>query len=272
MIEKILEKLTRFIYLPKLRKTEKKIGYRLILDNIPDRYINGWVACDMTTTWKRFGLDIEKGANYFTMGKVVSGLSSRFDRKFPEYQSWLGGYTVRLSEGTPWTAEDHFKLAIADQNSWLKKWYNDPKPMTVIEGWKFTLIDTIRIGQHSGTLYEFGCTTQSDVGNGRKTINMYLASIFMTALFNFSNPNLHLKASSFRPKASDNPYEILKLPGYIAIFDVGKNVKVVLYGNGAIVMKKDGSTDTFIALKNDLRKAMQSFYIELIVDNSSQFS
>ena len=267
MTEKILEKLICFIYLPRLRKTEKKIGYRLVLRNIPDRYINGWVACNMTTTWKRFGLDIEKGANYFTMGKVVSGLSSRFDREFPEYQSWLGGYTVRLSQGTSWTAEDHFKLAIADQNSWLRKWYGDPKPMTVIEGWKFTPIDTIRIGQYSGTLSEFGCTTHSDVGNGHKTIRMYLASIFMTALFNFSNPNLHLKASSFRPKASDNPYEILKLPGYIAIFDIEKNAKVVLYANGAIVTKKDSNTDTFLALKNDLRKAMQSCDIETSLVN-----
>ena len=134
--------------------------------------------------------------------------------------------------------------------------------MTVIEGWKFTPIDTIRIGQYSGTLSEFGCTTHSDVGNGHKTIKMYLASIFMTALFNFSNPNLRLKASAFRPKASESPYEILKLPGYIAIFEVEKNVKVVLYANGAIVNKKDGNTDTFLTLKNDLRKAMQSCDIE----------
>src|SRR5690606_23399521 len=113
-------------------------------------------------------------------------------------------------------------------------------------------------GPHSGTLYEFGCTTHSDVGNGDKTIKMYIASIFMTALFNFCNPDLRLKASAFRPKASENPYETLKLPGYIAIFDVEKNVKVVLYANGAIVNKNDGDTDTFLVLKNDLRKALQS--------------
>lgn len=254
MIEIIQNKLVSFIFSKKLRKVENKIGYRLIFRTIPDLYINGWVACEMTKTWKRFGLDIEKGANYFTMGKIVNGISSRFDRNYPEYQSWLGGYTVRLKQGAPWSVEDHFKLAIADQNSWLRKWYGDPKPMTTIEGWKFNQVDTIRIGQYSGTLYEFGCTTHSDVGDGHKTVNMYLASIFMTAMFNFSNSNLHFKPSIFRPKASSSPYEILKLPGYIAIFDIEENVKVVLYGNGAIV----DQTDTFEIIKEDIHKAMQS--------------
>lgn len=254
MVEIILNKLIKFIYPKKFRRIEKEIGYKLVFRTIPDRYINGWVACNMTTTWKRFGLDIEGGGNYFTMGKIVNGVSSRFDRNYPEYQSWLGGYTVKLKRNAPWSVEDHFKLAIADQNSWLRKWYGDPNPMTTIEGWKFNQIDTIRLGQHSGTLYKFGCTTHSDVGDGRKTANTYLASIFMTALFNFSNSNLHLKPSVFRPKAFSSPYEILKLPGYIAIFDVDENVKVVLYGNGAIV----DQTDTFEIIKNDILKAMQS--------------
>jgi len=257
MIEKILQKLAQLVFLPKVRRAEHKIGYKLVFHDIPSSYINGWVSWDMTKSFKRFGLNIEAGADYWTMGKIVGDVSSRYDRKTPEYQSWLGGYTVKLTSKQKWTVEDHFKLAIADQNSWLKT-YGDPNPMTDISGWKFRSVDTLRNGKYSGTLYEGGCTTDSDVGNRDNTPKLRLESIAMAALFNFSNPNLHLEARELRPNIHRKTYETLRLHGYIAIFDVEENVKVVLYGNGALITKKDGETDTFIALKNDLRRAMQT--------------
>jgi hypothetical protein len=176
MIETILEKFAKHFYLPKFRKIEHKIGCKLIFDNIPGDYINGWVVCEMTKTWQRAGLDITKGANYFTMGKLVKGESSRFERDEVEYESWLGGYTVKLSSKKSWPARDHFKLAIADQNSWLK-WYGDKKPMTSIAGWKFIDAGKIQLGQYSGRLYDFGCTTHSNVGSGYKSLKLWAASI-----------------------------------------------------------------------------------------------
>jgi hypothetical protein len=257
MIENIVQKLAQLIFLPKLRKVEHEIGYKLVFRDIPPRYINGWVSWDMTKTFKKFGLAIEAGANYWTMGKIVRGDSSRYDQNAPEYQSWLGGYAVKLVPGQMWGVDDHFKLAIADQNSWLRT-YGDPNPMTNIAGWKFTPVDAIQRGEYSGTLFDWGCTTDSDVGNRDNNVKLYFESIVMAALFNLSNPNLHLEAKELRPNTSRKTYKTLRLHGYIAIFDVAENVKVVLYGNGAIVAKKDGATDTFIALKNDLLTAMQS--------------
>jgi hypothetical protein len=257
MIERVLQKLAQLIFLPKVRKAERKIGCKLVFHDIPSEYIDGWVSWDMTENFRRFGLDIEAGADYWTVGKIIHGVSSRFDQNDPEYQSWLGGYTVRLVSGQTWTVEDHFKLAIADQNSWLKT-YGDPNPMTNIRGWKFTSVGAIQHGQYSGILYEGGCTTDSDVGNHDNTLRLRVESVVMAALFNSSNPNLYLKGGELRPKVSRSTYETLRLHGYIAIFNVEENVKVVLYGNGALVAEKDGKTDTFIALKNDLRKAMQS--------------
>lgn len=256
MIETILEKIIKHVYLPRLKKVEHDVGCKLRFHNIPDRYINGWVTCEMTKTWKKFGLDIKMGANYFTMGHAVNGASSRFDPNAPEYQSWLGGYTVRLSPGVQWTPEYHFKLAVADQNSWLKKWYGDPNPVTTTEGWHFVHTDKVQLGQYSGNLYKFGCTTDDDVGKGYKSLKLRLASIWMAALFNLSNHNLRLKGNELKPKTSDNLYERLKLSGYVAIFDVAENVKVVLYGNGIINEKKN--VDTLAVLKDDILKAMQS--------------
>lgn len=258
MIETVLEKLARFVqylYIPKFRKLERKIGYKLIFRDIPSDYINGWMSCDMTQTWQNFGLDVVAGANYWTVGKIIDGESSRFDPNSLEYQSWMGGYTVKLVPKVIWTPEDHFKLAIADQNSWLKH-YGDPRPLTSTRGWSFTEAGKIQIGPYSGQLYEFGCTTHDDIGRGYRAMKLRLASLWMAASFNLSNPNLKLMGYEFMPRKSDNLYRKLKLIGYMAIFEITENVKVVLYANGFIDEEKH--VDTFTVLKDDLLNAMRS--------------
>lgn len=257
MNQTILQKIANHIFKTKFRKFENKIGYKLCFRNIPERFINGLVEWDITDTFKKFGLNVEEGTDYWTMGHIVDGTSSRFDHNAPEYQSWLGGYIVKLSSKQIWTAEDHFRLAIADQNSWLHT-YGDPKPMTSTEGWKLTEIGPISSGKYSGILYEFGCTTHSDVGNGKKSSKFRIETDIMADLFNLSNPKLEIKGHILRPAVSGNDYEILKLRGYIAIFDVEENVKVVLYGNGAIVPKESGNVDTFEIIRSDLLISIRS--------------
>lgn len=246
-------KLVNFILAKKLHKFENKIGYTLHFKNIPDRFINGIVEWDMTNAFKKFGINIEEGSDYWTMGNIVKGISSRFDRNAPEYQSWLGGYLVKLTTKQEWTVQDHFKLAIADQNSWLHT-YGDPNPMTTIEGCEFTKVGVINAGSYSGTLYEGGCITHSDVGSGSRSLKLNLESDVIADLFNLSNPKLNIKGSMLRPPLLNTGNETLKLHGYIGIFDVEENIKVVLYGNGAVV----DQTDTFDIIKYDLLKAMQS--------------
>jgi len=254
MLEKILEIFAKYIYLPQFRKLEREIGYKLVLRNIPKLYINGWVSCDMTETWQKFGLNVKKGADYFTIGKLIGDESSRFESDTIEYQSWFGGYTVKLSPGEVWSPKDHFNLAVADQNSWLQ-WYGDPKPFTTTEGWKLTEAGKINIGPYSGRIYDFGCTTLSDVGKGYKTIKLRAACAWMAALFNISNPKLKLRGKELRPKTYRKSYEKLQLHGYIAIFDLPGDAKVVLYGNGFIDREKH--KDTFEVLKGNLAKAMR---------------
>ena len=183
-------------------------------------------------------------------------MSSRFDRNSLEYQSWLGGYTVKLSSDSAWDFNDHFKLAVADQNSWLRR-YGDPKPNTTIEGWKLVEIDKIQLGKHTGTLYEFGCTTHSDVGVNPKTFSLLYGIYGMAALYNLANSELNLKPSDFIPKSSGYVYEPLDLKGFVAIFDVKPRVKLVLYGNG-VIASSSYRNDTYIELKEDLLKAIKS--------------
>lgn len=239
-------------------KLAKDIGCKLLFHHIPDRYIPAIMRCDMTRTWERAGLDIVKGQNHFTIGKIVNGVSSRFDRRAQEYQSWLGGYTVRLGSDSGWALEDYCRLAVADQNSWLK-WYGDPSPFTSIKGWKYTEIGKISVGGgYSGTLYEGGFTTHSDVGLNHDTFRFRFASHSLAALYNLANPNLALTARSFSPLPSGYPYEEMNGRVYLAIFDIKPTVRVILYGNGLNLPSQFHATDTFEVLKDDFIKTMKS--------------
>ena len=253
MIEDILKILVKYFYLPRFQKLERGIGYKFVFHNIPSFYINGWVSCDMTKTWRH--LNVVKGANYFTMGKLIKGESSRFERGTVEYQSWFGAYTLKLKSKGNWTTKDHFNLAIADQNNWLK-WYGDEKPATSVKGWNPIEISKVRMGGYSGSLYEFGCDTFSDVGRANNTIKLWLASAWMAAWFNLSNSHLRITGRELRPRASKINYEKLKLKGYIAIFDLPENVKVVVYANGFVDEQKH--IDTFNSIRYNLLKAIES--------------
>lgn len=254
---RLYQELVKYIYLPMLEKLTKEIGCKLVFRGIPEHYINAIMSCEMTRTWRRFGLDIVKGQNHFTIGKIAEGVSTRFDRTSPVYQSWLGGYTVKLATEKPWSVEDYCKLAVADQNHWLR-WYGDPKPFTTIEGWKYTEIGKMQIGKYFGTLYEGGFTTHSDLGLDHKTISILLAAHSMAALYNLANPNLVLKADAFIPRSADNPYEHIGGKVYLGIFDVKPKVKVVLYGNGLIVTNQSSTADTFEVLKEGFLNTMTS--------------
>lgn len=256
-IKKIMKFIANIILLNKLRQAEREIGYKLVFKEIPDLWINGLMRCDMTRTWKKFGLKISRGANYFTVGKTKDDISTRFDFATPQYQSWLGGYTVKLKQGQEWTLQNHLNLAVADQRSWLKR-YGDPHPFCDFKEEDCRVIDnSIRLGNYSGTLYEGICTTHSDVGNGFANVWLKLSAVVMTSAFNVFNPALNLRGKTLRPQDKGKSYEILKLKGYISIYDIEKDVKVVLYGVGVVENDKV-RINTFEIIKNEILQAMKS--------------
>ncbi|MBI2655561.1 hypothetical protein HYX06_04015 [Candidatus Woesearchaeota archaeon] len=240
--------IANLVIFKKLNLAERVIGYRLTFRQIPDLWINGLMVCDMTNTWNTFGLKICKGANYFTVGKVKDGVSSRFNFGEPQYQSWLGGYTVKLKEAGTWSLQDHLNLAVADQKSWLKR-YGDPHPLCDMREEDFCIIGSLKLRGYSGTLYGGDCITHSDVGDSYDSTWLWLSAVAMAVVFNMSNPSLSLRGSMLRPRTKGKSYETLRLKGYIAIFDIDNDVKVVLYGNGV--------ADTFEMIKNELYRAME---------------
>jgi hypothetical protein len=259
MLEEAAMWICKLIFLPHIKKNDRKLGYKLVFHDIPPRFINGVVPWDMTSLWQRFGLKVEAGSNYWTIGRIVNGISTRYDRRSPEYQAWLGGYIVKLLPETYWTPEDHINLAVADQNSWLKN-YGDPDPKTSFDGFEWSQRGAIRNGEYSGMLYEGGCVTHSDVGLYPTTTSIYIyfAQFVRAALLNLSNRSLHIKGKMLVPESTADRYEALELHGYFAIFDLGNNTHVVLYGNGAIVLNKECAIDTFPMIEEDLLAAMNT--------------
>lgn len=251
----LFTKLTYFFYLPKLRRLEVAIGYKLKFNKIPSGYIQAVMSCEMTETWKRYGLNVAKGLNHFTMGKVVNGTSTRFDPKALEYQSWIGGYTFKLNSEELWTSKDHFKFAIADQNSWLRR-YGDPSPDTVVQNAEPKEVGIINLGKHTGTLYELQATTHSDVGIHRKSLSLLYGMYGMAALYNLANPNLELEPGNFAPQVTNKPFENLELGGYYVIFNLKPRVKMILYANG--VINNSSKFNTFERLKDEFLDSFRS--------------
>lgn len=218
-------------------KLEKDIGYRLVLKNIPDSWINGVALIDMTKTWQRAAIRAQ-GLNYFTIGAVANGLSSRYDPTSPMYQAWFGGYVVRFQEERSWSAKEHVLLGVADQKKWLA-YYGDPRPMM-----EFLSIDNgedVTIGRYKTKLYYWTGLSHSDVGNKN---NRLLRPIMhaLAAIMNKSNNDLKLVGEIFVPKWNNNlgiePYCPVDGYGYVAVIGITPKIRAVLYA-GSVVQEEE---------------------------------
>ncbi len=241
---------------------EKKLGYLLILPE-DTNWIAGTMLFDMSLVWKRNNIDAI-GLNYFTIGAIQDGLSTRYIETSPYYQAWFGGYIVKFSEDRKWTAEDHFNLGLADQKQWLSS-YGDPHPFVQLDQAK--LIKKITLDKWSTDLYEVSGWSNSDVGNKpSKLFVPIIFSIFSNMLM-ISNPNLHLKHKNFLPKPPEflTPYQKIYLKGYVAIVELENHTKAVLYINGASFKDKTGKDyDNFEKLKTSFLNLLTSIKIEKV--------
>ena len=62
---------------------------------------------------------------------------------------------MKFKEGRKFTLQDHFNLAVADQKNWLED-FHDPHPFIEMPAENVAKSEPIKIGEYSGTLYEFG--------------------------------------------------------------------------------------------------------------------
>jgi len=261
----ILYKIFALVYSALMHRLEKKIGYRLTFTAIPETWINGWMIFDMEKSWAKHGMKAQ-GVNYFTVGALVDGTSSRFLRNEKQYQSWLGAYLAKFRQSKDFTLQDHFDLAVADQKNWLGD-FGDPHPYYEMPETNAYDPEPINISGYSGKLYWFsGGSSHTDVGSKSKNFRNRILMALMASMFNNSNPMLKLKSRNFLPQIIETEYEKVLLKGFVAIIELAKDTKIVFYGNGTSLLDKDGkeTKDYTSILKQDILTAFRSAKIEKI--------
>ncbi len=243
---------------------ERELGYRLKLSPDKNRWLGNGIPFDMSSVWKKFGLDAI-GVNYLTVGSLINNVSSRFDISSPYYQAWLGGYIVRFRSSRKWTLEDHFKLGVADQKNWLQL-YGVKNPSVEIENKSVADLGQISISGYNGRLYRGIIKSNTDVGNNYN--NIYLSAIWAggTCFYKKYDPDLVLTYKSFIPDWTDieplSPYQVIDLEGYIAILEIDERTKAILYANGARFTDKNGKIiNTFKMLDRSLLEDLKRFEI-----------
>ena len=246
-----------------MRRLEKKIGYRVVFANIPNTWINGLMTLDMEKSWARQGIKAW-GVNYWTIGSLTKdGVSSRYARDEKQYQSWLGAYLVKFKEDREFTLQDHFNLAIADQKNWLED-LADPHPFIEMRAEDVAKSEPIIISGYSGTLYEFsGGPSHSDVGRKVHNLHTKILMALTGSMFDEYNKKLNLTENNFTPSDTSTDYETVILKGYVAIIELEKNTKVVLYGNGTELLDQysNEAKDYTPLLKEDILRAFKSVLI-----------
>lgn len=265
IIDEIVKPLAFLNYL-QVKQKEKQLGYRLVLPHSP-QLINGTMIFDMTPVWKRAGIDAE-GINYFTIGSIENGLSSRFVTNSPNFQLWFGGYVVKFAENREWTLEDHFQLGVEDQMEWLRL-YGDPNPLVEGDFDKVKMLGNIIINGHKGKLYEGGGWSNSDVGNGKKRFIFPLLMAAFGYYLKKTNPKLQVNYKNFMPEWSNKfkiePYQKVYVHVYAIILEIRPSIKAILYTNGVEFKDKTGKThDTFKVLKTDLLSLLKKVLIESV--------
>lgn len=264
MLLDILTKPLAYLYFQKVKLFEKKIGYRLILHNLKPNWIDSVMIFDMTPVWKKHKIDAG-GINYYTIGAIEDGVSTRFQYQSPYYQAWLGGYIVQFTESRNWTVQDHFALGEADQKNWLAM-YGDPRPLAVIPEKDCRKLKKIRIGKYQGNLYEVSGWSHTDIGQNKKSVTLAPLLSVCANVFNISNPNLKLTGQNLLPIWSDDvplsSYQKVNLKGYVAIISINKTTKAVLYNNATVFKDISGKEyNYFSKIKNNLEKQFKSFNI-----------
>lgn len=206
---------------------QDRIGYKLSLKDSPKGWINAFMISDMTQTWQAANLKCN-GLNYYTMGDIKDGLSTRFQKDDPMYQAWLGGYIVEYDSDKKRYVKDYCKLPEADQNKWL--WhFGDRSADMRFNAPLFEKV--VKNNGIEGKLYSWTGTTHTDVGS--KSRSLYTRGLMdgMAAILNKINSNLSLKGSFFVPKLSKGvaSYEPTELKGYFGVFEVSPKLAIVLY-------------------------------------------
>lgn len=266
MIDIFVKPLASIAYLLTKFK-EKRLGYQIVFKNLSKNWLPAKVIYEMDNVWKREGLEAV-GMNYFTIGAIENGLSSRFNPHSLYYQSWLGGYVVRFSEKRNWEINDHFRLGEADQKNWLRI-YGNKNPIVDIDYKHAEKLGSIEISGFKGHLYKGNIYSDTDVGREKISLFNRLQISGLAVYFNKTNKNLYLASKNFIPNWTEEnlltSYQKVQLKGYIAILNISNSIKAVLYANAARYKDRKGKEyDNFAKLDEELIRLIKAVDIQKI--------
>ena len=181
---------------------------------------------DLTFTWRAYGLPV-RGLNYYTVGAIQDGVTTRYKEDSDLYQSWLGGYVFQSKKPITWHAKRYVKLAEADQKGWLER-FGAPDPK--MDFGTITEIEKLEVGGFPARLFSWNGVSKSDVGTSSHSIVTKVMMDGMAVMMNAMTPGLHVKGENFIPSAAKRtPYEELMLSGYTIIVNINSHTKAVLY-------------------------------------------
>lgn len=178
------------LHLARIRAVERQVGYRLLFPKVAPGWIQGCATVDLSRNWRKFGLDAT-GIDYFTMGALGNGISTRFDPAAYQFQSWIGGYLVKVDRPRTWGFHESLGLAVVDQLDWLEH-YGDPYPICELRASQFDNAGAIQVGSHKGQLYVGGGRSHADIGSANNRLWLHLAARFVAMAFNRNSPGLRL--------------------------------------------------------------------------------
>lgn len=242
-------------------KLESHLGYALRFRRIPEAWIQSCASFDLTSSWQTAGLNVT-GIDYFTIGTIVHGRSTRFDPNAEAFQSWIGGYLVRLNENRPYTLQEHLNLAVIDQLNWLRH-YGDPSPTCELPAAEFQRRGKLTIsGGYRGTVYVGGGYSHTDMGAAAPTAWLRIAAGALAVAFNGNGAEPRVKTAHVTPAPTELPYVPIYLKGIIIIVEVRPNVHAVLYGNGVVLKDRYGvERDTFALIEDRLFETLAATVI-----------
>lgn len=260
MLTKLVSSSISKIAFKKVEDVEKNLGYRLALKTTTNNWISSHILSDMTPIWRKCGINAT-GLNYYTIGNIEKGISTRYDYTSPYYQAWFGGYIVSFADKKRMSINDHFMLAETDQESWLKL-FGDSDPMCKAVLSSVTQLGGIEISGYKAQIFQGSMLSHTDVGNGGTRFLFPLIMALFARKMNRNNPNLNLSGTNFSYTWGTNtplqPYQQIELHGYIIIVELSEKTKAVLYANGARFTTNEGKyTDTFSILDEELISSLK---------------
>lgn len=264
MIDQFIKPIA-FCYYLLMRFKERRLGYRLRFDNLSNHWILGTMISDMDFVWKRFSISA-RGINFFTIGKIEKGISTRFIPTSPYFQSWLGGYIVRFTDRREWTAKDHFKLAEADQKEWLS-FYGDNEMF--VETVDSKLLGKVDLGDFQGDLYYGKIMSDIEVGDKKPVLLPFTLAV-ITSIMSKRSFGQKVSYKNLLPQYTKdfplNPFQKVLLEGYIIIISLDSKTKAVIYANACSFTDKNNQKhDHFSVIKDELLEQIKSIAIEKIM-------